>query len=90
MKKDFYAVYCVNLDEKEIEQAVELDIIDDNDKFEAFCLKSKNRELVGIFKSNSEADDYVYMMDNEGCLAKLSDSVYIIKQIEIEINENIL
>ena len=44
MKKEFYAVYCVNLDEKEIEQAVELDIIDDNDKFEAFCLQSKNRE----------------------------------------------
>ena len=89
MKKEFYAVYCVNLDEKEIEQAVELDIIDDNDKFEAFCLKSKNRELVGIFKSNSEADDYVYMMCNEG-FVKLSDPFYIIKQIEIEINENIL
>ena len=89
MKKDFYAVYYVNLDEKEIEQAVELDIIDDNDKFEAFCLQSKNRELVGIFKSNSEADNYVFMMDNEG-FVKVTDHVYIVKQIEIEINENIL
>ena len=89
MKKDFYAVYCVKLDEKEIEQVVELDIIDDNDRFEAFCLKSKNRELFGIFKSNSEANDYVYMMNNEG-FEKLSDPIFIIKQIEIEINENIL
>lgn len=89
MKKDFYAVYCIKLDQKEIDQAVELDIIDDNDRFEAFCLKSKNRELVGIFKSNSEADDYVYMMNNEG-FGKLSEPFHIIKQIEIEINENIL
>ena len=89
MKKDFYAVYCVKLDQKEIDQAVELDIIDDNDRFEAFCFQSKNRELVGIFKSNSEADDYIYWMDNEG-FGKLSDPVYIVKQIEIEINENIL
>ena len=35
MKKDFYAVYCIKLDQKEIDQAVELDIIDDNDRFEA-------------------------------------------------------
>ena len=89
MKKEFYAVYYVNLDEKEIEEAVELDIIDDNDKFEAFCLQAKNRELVGIFKSNSEADNYVYLMNNGG-FVKVSDSVYIVKQIEIEINENIL
>ena len=89
MKKDFYAVYCVNLDQKEIDQVVELDIIDDNDRFEEFCIQSKNRELVGIFKSNSEADNYVYLMNNEG-FGKLSDSVYIVKQIEIEINENIL
>ena len=89
MKKDFYAVYWIKLDQKEIDQAVELDIIDDNDRFEAFCLKSKNRELVGFFKSNSEADDYVYMMSNEG-FGKLSEPFYIIKQIEIEINENIL
>ena len=89
MKKDFYAVYWVKLDQKEIDQAVELDIIDDNDRFEEFCLQSKNRELVGIFKSNSEADDYVYMMGDEG-FGKISDPVYIIKQIEIEINENIL
>lgn len=89
MKKDFYAVYCINLDQKEIDQVVELDIIDDNDRFEAFCIQSKNRELVGIFKSNSEADDYVYLMNNEG-FVKLSDPVYIIKQIEIEINEKIL
>lgn len=89
MKKDFYAVYCINLDQKEIDQVVELDIIDDNDRFEEFCIQSKNRELVGIFKSNSEADDYVYLMNNEG-FGKLSDSVYIIKQIEIEINEKIL
>ena len=51
-----------------------------------FCLKSKNRELVGIFKSNSEADDYIYMMDNEG-FVEVSDPFYIVKQIEIEINE---
>lgn len=89
MKKDFYAVYCIKLDQKEIDQVVELDIIDDNDRFEEFCFQSKNRELVGIFKSFSEADNYVYMMDNEG-FVKLSDPVYIIKQIEIEINENIL
>lgn len=89
MKKDFYAVYCINLDQKEIDQVVELDIIDDNDRLEEFCLQSKNRELVGIFKSNSEADDYVYLMNDEG-FVKLSDPVYIIKQIEIEINENIL
>ena len=89
MKKDFYAVYCIKLDQKEIDQVVELDIIDDNDRFEEFCLQSKNRELVGIFKSNSEADDYVYMVDNEG-FGKLSEPVYIVKQIEIEINENIL
>lgn len=89
MKKEFYAVYYVKLDEKEIEQASELDIIDDNDKFEAFSLQSKNRELVGIFKSNSEADNYAFMMDNEG-FVKVSDSFYIVKQIEIEINENIL
>ena len=89
MKKDFYAVYCIKLDQKEIDQVVELDIVDDNDKFEEFCLQSKNKELVGIFKSDSEADNFVYMNDNEG-FVKLSDSVYIIKQIEIEINENIL
>ena len=89
MKKDFYAVYYVKLDEKEIDQVNELGIIDDNDKFEAFCLKSKNRELVCIFKSYSEADNFVFMIDNEG-FVKLSDPVYIIKQVEIEINENIL
>ena len=89
MKKDFYAVYCIKLDQKEIDQVVELDIIDENDKFEAFCMQSKNRELFGIFKSSSEADDYVYMMGNEG-YEKLSDPIFIIKQIEIEINENIL
>ena len=89
MKKDFYAVYCIKLDQKEIDQVVELDIIDDNDRFEEFCFQSKNRELFGIFKSNLEADDYVYLMDNEG-FGKVSDPVYIIKQIEIEINENIL
>ena len=89
MKKDFYAVYCIKLNQKEIDLVVQLDIIDDNDKFEEFCLQSKNKELVGIFKSNSEADNFTYMVDNEG-FVKLSDSVYIIKQIEIEINENIL
>lgn len=89
MKKDFYAVYCIKFDQKEIDQVVELDIIDDNGKFEEFCLQCKNKELVGIFKSNSEAENFAYMMDNEG-FVKLSDSVYIIKQIEIEINENIL
>lgn len=90
MKKDFYAVYCIELDQKEIDQVVELDIIDDNDRFEEFCIQSKNRELVGIFKSKSEANGYVYMIeDNEG-FVKLSDPVYIFKQIEIEINENIL
>lgn len=89
MKKDFYAVYCIKLDQKEIDQAVELDIIDDNDRFEEFCIQSKNRELVGIFNSYSEADNYVYLMNNEG-FVKLSDPFYIIKQIEIEINENIL
>ena len=89
MKKDFYAVYCIKLDQKEIDQAVELDIIDDGDRFDEFCLQCKNKELVGIFKSNSEAENFAYMMDNEG-FVKLSDSVYIIKQIEIKINENIL
>ena len=89
MKKDFYAVYRIKLDQKEIDQAVELDIIDNNDRFEEFCLKSKNRELVGIFKSNLEADNYAFMMNNEG-FGKLSEPFHIIKQIEIEINENIL
>ena len=36
MKKDFYTVYCINLDKKEIDQVNELDIIHYNDKFEAF------------------------------------------------------
>lgn len=89
MKKDFYVVYCVTLDKKEIDQVNELDIIDDNDKFEAFCLKSKNKELVAIFKSSSEANDYVFMMDGDG-FVEVSDPFYIVKQIEIEINENIL
>ena len=89
MKKDFYAVYCIELDEKEIEQLNQLDIIDDNDKFEEFCLQCKNKELVAIFKSNSEAENFAYMMGNEG-FEKLSDPIFIIKQIEIEINENIL
>ena len=89
MKKDFYAVYYIKLDKKEIDQVNELDIIDDNDKFEAFCLKSKNKELVAIFKSYSEADNFVFMMDGKG-FVEISDPTYIVKQIEIEINENIL
>ena len=89
MKKDFYAVYCVNLDEKEIDQVNELDIIHDNDKFEAFCLKVKNKELVAIFKSKSEADNFVFMMGGDG-FEEISEPVYIVKQVEIEINENIL
>lgn len=88
MKKKFYSVYCVRLDEKEIEQAVELDLIDDNDKFEEFCLQSKNKELLGLFPNRFMADDFQYlMMDDFGGFVKASDPVYIVREVEIDIDE---
>lgn len=91
MKNVFYAVYCTKLDEKEIEKAVELDLIDDDDKFEDFCFQSKNRELLGLFPNKLGAESFFDMfMDDLGGFVKVSDPVYFIRQVEIDIDEKSL
>lgn len=88
MKKKFYSIYYVKLDEKEIKQAVELDLIDDNDEFEEFCFQSKNKELLALFPNKMAADDFQYsMMDDFGGFVKVSDPIYIIREVEIDIDE---
>ena len=87
MKKKFYGVYYIKLNEKEIEKAVELDLIDDNYEFEEFCLQSKNKELMGLFPNKLLAEDFFDMVAGDFGFVKVSDPVYVIREVEIDIDE---
>ena len=90
MKKKFHAVYFTLLTDQEIEEVVEYDLIDDDERFEEFCLKSKNIELLGIFPYEYQARDFIEFLVGDSDIDKVSGPIFIVRQIEIDIDRTTL
>lgn len=90
----FYAVYYIKLTDKEIEKVENENLIDNNEKFENFCLQSKSKELVALFANKFQAELFgesiastILARFRYAKIAKVSDPICIIKKIKIEIDE---
>lgn len=83
----FYAVYYIKLTDKEIEKVENDNLIDNDEKFENFCLQSKSKELVALFIDKFQAELFGESITSDSGFAKASDPICIIKKIKIEIDE---
>lgn len=83
----FYAVYYIKLTDKEIEKVENDNFIDDDERFENFCLQSKGKELVALFVDKFQAELFGESITSDSGIAKASDPICIIKKIKIRIDE---
>lgn len=82
----FYAVYYIQLTDKEIEKVENEDLIDD-ENFEDFCFQSKNKKLIALFADKFNAESFSESITDNSGIIRASAPMCIIRKIKIEIDE---
>ena len=85
--KPHITVYYIKLTNEEIEKVENENFIDDDKKFENFCLQSKGKELVALFVDEFQAELFSESITSDFGFAKASDPICVIKKIKIRIDE---